>query len=238
MKAAFFVTATDTGVGKTIVTGGLVRALKKRGCDVGVMKPVTSGAVRRGGALVSEDAEYLRAAAGIDDPVELVSPVLLEEPLAPFAVTQMTGRKVDTGKMLAACTALKFKNKLLFIEGIGGLMVPLKKKYNVVDLAADMDSSLIIVARPNLGTINHTSLTIQCARGAGLQVAGVIFNYCEKRKQGAAELTNAEIIRQVCEVPVLGTIPYLEDTSPEELSDAIFGPVAEKLLSVSEISRT
>lgn len=238
MKAAFFVTGTDTGIGKTIVTAGLARSLKKRGSDVGVMKPVTSGAKTHGKSLISEDAEYLRAAAESDDPRGLVSPVLIEPPLAPFTAAVTAGMKVDVGKMLAACTALKVKHDLLFIEGIGGLMVPIKPDYSVANLAADMEAMLIVVARPNLGTINHTAMTIQCARAAGLQVVGVIFNYCENYKQGVPELTNADVIQQICDVPILGTIPHLKNTSPANLDDRVFGPVAEKLLSVSEISRT
>jgi dethiobiotin synthetase len=238
MKASFFITATDTGVGKTVVTAGLARALKKRGCDVGVMKPITCGAVRRGNSLVSEDAEYLCAAAGADDPMELVCPVILEPPLAPYAAASAAKQRIDVGKILAACTALRVKHELLLIEGVGGLMVPIRRDYGVLNLAADMDAPLVVVARPSLGTINHTALTVASARGAGLDVVGVIINYCENFKRGAPEMTNPDMIRKFCDVPILGTIPFLKDTSPSRLGDAAFGPVAEKLLSVGEISRT
>ena len=237
LKASFFITGTDTGVGKTLVTAGLARALKHKGYDVGVMKPVTSGAVRRGMNLVSEDAEYLLAAAGLNDPVMLVSPVCLEPPLAPYAATMLTGQKVEISRVMAALTTLQNMHSIVLVEGIGGLMVPIRRDYSVLDLVSEMDIPLIIVARPNLGTINHTWMTVNCARSRGISVVGVVFNYCRTLPRTSAERTNPDVIRQVCEVPVLGTVPHIENRDAASLPVGPFLPVAEKLLAVGEIAR-
>ncbi len=236
MKASFFITATNTGVGKTIVTAGLARAIKARGYSVAAMKPITSGAVWRDGRLVSEDAEYISAALGNDDPAELVAPILFEPPLAPFAVTLETGAEVDIGKAYAAFAALQIRYDIVLVEGIGGLLVPLRADYSVADLVSELGIPLVVVARPDLGTINHTALTVEYARRAGLDVAGVIFNYCKKPASDPAERSNPEIIRKFCDVPILGTVTWRADTAPDALDDATFGPIAEKLLSVAEIS--
>jgi len=237
MKAAFFITGTDTGVGKTVVTAGLAKALRYRGYDVGVMKPITSGAARRGMALVSEDAEYLLAAAGLEDPAMLVSPVCLEPPLAPYSVTMLTGQQIDISRVMGAYVTLRNMHDILLVEGIGGLLVPIKQNYSVLNLVAEMDIPLVIVARPNLGAVNHTAMTVSCARAARVSVAGVVFNYCENRPETAAEKTNPDIVRQVCEVPVLGVVPFMARRDAADLPMEPFLPVAEKLLAVSEIPR-
>jgi dethiobiotin synthetase len=237
MKAAFFITGTDTGVGKTIVTAGLVKALRHQGYNVGVMKPITSGAVRRGRGLVSEDAEYLLAAAGLEDPAMLASPVCLEPPLAPYSVTLLTGQQIDISRVMGAYVTLRNMHEVLFVEGIGGLLVPIKQNYSILNLVAEMDIPIVIVARPNLGTVSHTAMTVSCARAAGVSVAGVVFNHCEKRPETAAEKTNPDVVRQVCDVPVLGTVPFLARRDAADLPVEPFLAVAEKLLAVSEIPR-
>jgi dethiobiotin synthetase len=237
MKAGFFITGTDTGVGKTIVTAGLAKTLRQRGYDAGVMKPITSGAVRKGLGLVSEDAEYLLAAAGVEDPPMLVCPVCLEPPLAPYAATMLTGQQIDMSRVMAAYVTLRNMHDILLVEGIGGLLVPIKQNYSVLNLVVEMDVPLIIVARPNLGTVNHIAMTVACARAAGVAVAGVIFNYCENMPQKAAETTNPDVVRQVCDVPVLGIVPYIPRHAARELPPEPFAGVAEKLLAVGEIPR-
>lgn len=237
MKAAFFITGTDTGVGKTIVTAGLAKALKRRGYDVGVMKPITSGASRRGKELVSEDAEYLLAAAALEDPAMLVSPVCLEPPLAPYTVTLLTGQKIDMASVMAAFVALSNMHEILLVEGIGGILAPIRQDYSVLDLVREMDAPLVIVARPGLGTVNHTAMTVACARAAKVAVAGVVFNFCEDSPETAAEKTNPDVVRQVCDVPVLGVVPYMARHDAASLPVEPFEAVAEKLLAISEISR-
>lgn len=237
MKASFFITGTDTGTGKTVVTAGLARALRRSGYDAGVMKPITSGATRRGMGLVSEDAEYLLAAAGLDDPAMLVSPVCMEPPLAPYAATLLTGQKVEMTRIMASFTTLQNMHSILLVEGIGGLLVPIRRDYSVLDLVSEMGIPLVIVARPGLGTINHTWMTVNCARARGVPVAGVILNHCEQFPETPAERTNPDVIRQVCDVPLLGSVPYIKEKDAASLPVEPFLPIAEKLLAVSEIAR-
>src|SRR5205823_4609969 len=120
-----FITGTDTGVGKTAVAAALAGALRSRGLDVGVMKPVQSGAERGPGGLVAPDGHFLAIAAGVEDPPEWVCPVCLEAPLAPSVAAEMEGREIDLGVVFAAYRALRERHDWLIVEGAGGICVPI-----------------------------------------------------------------------------------------------------------------
>ncbi len=203
----FFVTATDTDVGKTVVAAGLVMALRQRGHNVGVMKPVASGGVQGpGGELTSADARFLMAATGTEDPMELVNPVCLREPLAPTVAARIEGKPIRYEAIMAAFRTLQARHETLVVEGVGGLAVPVAHEANVADVAGEMGLPLIIVARPGLGTINHTLLTVEAALHRKLCIAGIVI--CRyPLNPGAAERTNPEVIEQESGVPVLGLLP-------------------------------
>ncbi len=215
-RAGFFVTATDTEVGKTVVAAGAAMALRARGLDVGVMKPVASGGVESpAGQLVSADAVFLKMAADADDPLSLINPVCLRAPLAPTVAAQMEGRRIDLEAIRSAYAALSERHDALVVEGVGGLLVPVAHETNVADLAGEMGLPLIIVARPGLGTINHTLLTLEAAAHRGLRVAGVVISRYP-REPGDAERTNPEVIEREGGVPVLGLLPDDPSISVEE----------------------
>ncbi len=208
-RKGIFITATDTGVGKTVVALVLGTLLQEKGFNVGVMKPVQCG---------GDDAEFLRKSLRLkDDPAE-INPCFAREPLSPHLAFRREKRKIDVEKIRTAYGRLKQRHDIVLVEGVGGLMVPLSNDYFVADLARDLDLELVIVARPGLGTINHTLLTIEQARGRGLQVCGVIFSEDSKRKRGIPEKTNPAIIRQLGNVEVLGTIPYLKSLRRLEIA--------------------
>lgn len=201
MNKSIFITGTDTGVGKTVATLVLGTLLQEKGFNVGVMKPVQCG---------GDDAEFLRKSLRLkDDPAE-INPCFAREPLSPHLAFRREKRKIDVEKIRAAYGRLKQRHDIVLVEGAGGLMVPLSHDYFVADLIRDMELELIIVARLGLGTINHTLLTIEQARGQGLQIRGVLFSETSKRKQGIPERTNPAMIRQLGNVELLGTIPYLK----------------------------
>jgi dethiobiotin synthetase len=194
---SIFVTGTDTGVGKTFVAAGLAATLVRRGVDVGVMKPIATGSPL--------DTRKLRRAAGTDDPAELITPVHLAAPLSP----NMAARKpIDLSPVWKAYRALRARHDVLIVEGIGGLLVPIRNRFTVADLARRMRLPLLIVARPTLGTLNHTALTVDAARKRKLRIAGIVIDHHRPFRTGAAERRNPKAIEDLCRVPVLGVVRH------------------------------
>jgi len=216
VKRGFFITGTDTGVGKSVITAGLAGVLARMGRDVGVMKPVQSGAKWLAGRLVSEDAILAIKAAGIKDSLEEVNPIYLEAPLAPTLAAKKAGYVIELETLTKAYRRLQDRHEIMLVEGAGGLAVPLlSNKFLVAHLVKYWDLPIIIVARGTLGTINHTVLTVEYARKLGLATAGFIVNGCGNYREAQ---TNAEIIKEITGVPFLGILPWLDDVSVESSS--------------------
>ena len=203
-----FITATDTGVGKTAVASALAALLRRRGRNVGVMKPFASGCTEIDGRLVSADGLCLAKAAGADDPHERVCPVRLRHPLAPFAAAEIEGAGIDLDAVRAALAELTARHDCLIVEGIGGLLVPITADYWVLDFAAELAAPVLVVARAGLGTINHSLLTVEAAQQRGLEVAAIVLNAVEPLAGGPAEETNPEVIARLGGVPVVGPVPH------------------------------
>lgn len=208
MPKGFFITGTDTGVGKTFAAGVVISALSFLGYRTGAMKPVESGCIREGSGLIPSDGLFLRDIAGIDEPVDMVTPCRFENPLAPLIAAEIESAEVSIKDIMAAFNYMASKYDALVIEGIGGLMVPLKRNYYVSDLAAELGLPLLIVSRPGLGTINHTMLTIDHALRAGLKIAGIILNFTAPPENNLAERTNQELLTRISNIPVLGKLPF------------------------------
>ena len=120
---------------------------------------------------------FLKKIAGVNASLDLITPIRFENPLAPLTASEIEGRAVDLGTIKKAYQELSLEYDAMIVEGIGGLLVPIRKDYFVLDLASDLGLPVVVVARPGLGTINHTMLTVNCALKAGLTVAGIIINY-------------------------------------------------------------
>jgi dethiobiotin synthetase len=206
------VTGTDTGVGKTFVTVLLLRMLRQRGLRVAAMKPVETGASSRD---PGSDAARLRAAAGEDDPLEVVRPLLLAEPLAPWVATARGGTVVDLDVLDAAFRTLCEGRDAVVVEGAGGLLVPLTRDVAYDGLFVQWDLDLVVVAGNRLGTINHTLLTVRAAHDAGLRVRGVVLNALGPEPPGIAESTNLETLAELLSpVPVL-PLPWMRKPRDE-----------------------
>jgi dethiobiotin synthetase len=211
-----FITGTDTGVGKTAVACGFAAWCHRQGIDVGVMKPIATGGrwriVDGRRRLVSDDAVRLAAAADANDPWSLINPVCYKEPLAPWTAARRTGRPVNVRVVAAAFRTLARQHAFVVVEGIGGLLVPLTARLTVVDLIHRLGLPVIIVARPGLGTLNHTLLSLQCAKAAGLSVIGVVLNAHAPPPRDPlarlAEATNPDVLARVGRVPILGQLPF------------------------------
>lgn len=220
MSNGLFITGTDTGVGKTIVTATLARILRLRGVNVGVMKPVTSGCSERDGELISDDAELLAWAAGVDCDDD-VAPYRLREPIAPVEAARLDGVKIDFSRIVASYQRLTERYDYLLVEGAGGLMVPLNGGLLVADLASQLKLPLLVVARPDLGTINHSVLTCFAAGQLGLEVSGVVVNRFPAQP-GLAEKSAPHQIGSLCGAPILGIwddLPGSQEQIVERLAE-------------------
>ncbi|MDR3560178.1 MAG: dethiobiotin synthase [Negativicutes bacterium] len=230
--AGLFITATDTEVGKTVITGAIAAGLRARGLDVGVMKPLASGGVSdQDGRLVAEDATFLMKAAGIGEAErDLVNPVCLEPALTPAVAAKLSGVYIDIPAVLTAFQELSSRHQFVLVEGVGGITAPLWENYLVADLALAMKLPLVVVTRPNLGTINHTVLTVDYARRRGMNVAGLVFNGWNAGETGVLEEYNLAYITRLTQLPVWGNFPRSAAISvPEARTDALAGLAAEYL---------
>jgi dethiobiotin synthetase len=218
--AGFFITGTDTGVGKTLIAGAIARALSLQGRRVGVMKPFESGCRRNGDTLVPADALYLRNMAGSQDDLALICPYAFERPLAPGVAARLEHVSISLEKVQEIYSQMSAQHDFMLVEGAGGLMVPISEEQLIIDVVRLLQLSLIIVARSALGTINHTLLTVRTAQHAGIRVCGIILNKVSS-EQDEAEDTNPEVIRKFSNVPLLGQVPYIPEVkraNPEFLS--------------------
>ena len=200
-----FVAGTDTGVGKTIVAGAMAAALRLKGHRAGVMKPVACGSL--------EDSNYLQQHAQVDDPLKLITPIYLKEPLSPNVAARFEKKKIDLKKIDAAFSILKKKYEILIVEGCGGLLVPVlegPKPFYVVDLILRMKAKCVLVSRSGLGAINHSLLSIEALRARKIEPLGVIYNRLAGGPLGEAERTNPGVISKISKVRSLGTFPYMK----------------------------
>jgi dethiobiotin synthetase len=167
---SFFITGTDTGVGKTYITAQLCNMFRQAGFDVGVMKPVATGG--------RADAQYLLKQTGLKDPIDLVNPIHFKTPVAPTIAAKLAGKTINIRKIFSCYKKLKSIHKDgILIEGVGGVMVPLGKDYLIVDLIKEFRIPAIIITRSSLGTVNHTLLTIESLKSRKIPISGFIVNY-------------------------------------------------------------
>jgi dethiobiotin synthetase len=211
MVKGIFVTGTDTGVGKTYVASGIAASLRSQGVNVGVMKPAETGCRKRSGDLIPADAIRLARSAGAHDPLALINPYRFHNPLAPVVAAELEGKKIQARRIMNAYRTLIRKHDFMIIEGAGGIMVPLSRNYLYLDLAQAIELPVVVVARPGLGTINHTLLTVAALKERGISIAGVVINYSDKRRPGLAEKTSPRVIEKITRVPVLGVVQYQTD---------------------------
>ena len=207
-----FVTGTDTGVGKTVIACALAAWCHRRGLDVGVMKPVATGGRWMAGRWVSDDAMALVRAAGVDDPWPLVNPVCFKEPLAPWTAARRARATIRLDKIISAFRSLRARHDVVIEEGVVGLLVPLTARLSVGDLAERLRLPMLVVARPGLGTLNHTLLSLRYVRERHLPLAGVVINQAEPLPRDPmarlAARTNPEVLARFARVPVLGPLPF------------------------------
>ena len=206
-----FVTGTDTGVGKTVVAASIVTTLRARGEPVRAFKPVVTG-TDEPDPVWPADHELLARAAGMQ--VGEVTPVTFAPAVSPHLAAELAGRSIEPAKLVAHARGL---GQPLVAEGVGGLLVPLTTGYSVRDLAVDLGLPLVIAARPGLGTISHTLLTIEAARAVGLEVRCVVLTPWPE-EPSVMERSNRATIEQLGGVSVHGLPATTPDTLPAQLA--------------------
>jgi dethiobiotin synthetase len=203
-----FVTGTGTEVGKTVVAAAIARTLAAAGREVAVFKPAVTGLDEPGEA----DHALLRRAADCAQSDEQIAPYRYGPPASPHLAAALAGEEIDPARLRAAATEAGRSADVLVCEGVGGLLVPLSPRYLVRDLAVDLGLPLAIAAPPGLGTINHTLLTIEAARSAGLEVAMVVLTPWP-RSPTPVEESNRETIAELGRVRV-ETLPRIDLDEP------------------------
>ena len=202
-----FVTATDTGVGKTEVASALLSLLADRGLRPAPFKPYESGCVR---LEAPADALALRAAAGSDDALERICVHRFRAPLAPGVAARRLGRRPDLRPVLAAYRS--FAGRALVAEGAGGLLVPLDPRHDVVDLIALLRLPVVLVARAGLGTLNHTGLSLELLRRRGITVRAVVLSRTTPASDPSLA-DNARLLHERHGIEVLGPVPFLHSAT-------------------------
>jgi len=215
MGKGIFITGTDTGVGKTIIAGGLARVWLKNKKRIGVMKPIESGCVRSGDGLLPHDALFLKKMSYSTDDLDLINPYRLESPLAPSIAAELEGVEIDLKKIRRIYQQLDLKYDFMLVEGAGGLLAPLYKTFNSADLIRLLGIPMLVIARNTLGTINHALLTVEYARSNGLTILGIIINNLSVTPDLSTK-TNSQVIKKLSGLPLLGVIPYLPLPQREE----------------------
>jgi len=219
------VTGTDTGIGKTVIAGAIADWFRRQGKRVAVLKPAGSGCVRRREGLVSEDAEFLAHCADASHPLDVICPVRYAEPLAPAIAAERAKEPLDWTAIGRSVDTMSNGNDVLIVEGVGGLMVPMDAKHTFLDVAKWLKLPAVVVVRPNLGTINHTLLTVNALRSAGVKVAGVVINRYPAQTADVAAETNPRAIEKWGKVPVLCVVPDVAAGVKERLHADIVAAV-------------
>lgn len=206
--AEFFLTGTDTGVGKTLVAAALLRAAGERGLRTIGLKPVAAGGVHDGARCVNEDALALQAAASVPLPLARVNPVALRTAMAPHLAAAEEGARLEVAPLARACREVAaIEHDLLIAEGAGGWLVPLNERESMADLAAALGWPVILVVGMRLGCLNHALLSAAAVRNAGLALAGWVANSAGPPMYALD--ANIASLEARLGAPRLGTIPWL-----------------------------
>lgn len=215
-KPGLFITGTDTGVGKTVITCAMADILVRQGLKVGVVKPFASGCRKERGALVSDDAQALAHFAQLDPSVgglPLVTPITMKAPVAPAVGFEHKRERFDPTPISRSLEMLDKSCDIILVEGIGGIMVPVDPEQphvTVLDMARELGYPVVVVARAMLGTLNHTALTVSALRQGLCATAGIVVNMYEPDDPDPAMQTNREWMAKMTQVPILATVPNVD----------------------------
>jgi dethiobiotin synthetase len=205
----YFVTGTDTEIGKTLISAALLEAFQRRDCSTIGMKPV----------LHNEDVDLLKAASSVQAESDLIAPYLMQIPAAPHLVAALENRQISVAHIQSCYAQLIEKAEVVIVEGVGGFCVPLNAEVTTLDLAQQLALPVILVVGMRLGCINHALLTAQAIEAAGLRLAGWVANTVDPDMGYLNE--NVTALMERLPAPLLGRIPRMVNPSAEQVADLI-----------------
>lgn len=222
-----FITGTDTDVGKTIITAGIAAVMQSLGYSTGVFKPLQSGAIKKNNEFISPDLNFVSL---IDPNIKTKYSYCFHPPTSPYLASIIEKVQIDKKKIHADYNEFKRECDFVLVEGAGGILVPVQHNYLMADLSKELNIPLIIVARPDLGTINHTLLTIEAAKSRNIEIAGVIISNYPSNTKDISIRTAYHFIKEFSGVEILGTLPKIESIekgliNPEQLIDEVINNI-------------
>ena len=218
MNKSIFITGTDTDIGKTFVSVGLSLALKEKGLNVGYFKPFQSGA-KNG---LAPDIEELKKYSNINSKFSY----LFEGEISPHLASVLSNQEANLEKVKKDLADFSSNKDFVVIEGAGGLYCPAIKGKLFSDVIKELNQEIIIVTTPNLGRINHTLMTIDCAKNNNIKIKGLIINSMPKEKTLSQQNFIKEL-KMFTDIEILGIIPKIENPTKQEIIE-IFNPITEK----------
>ncbi len=214
MNSGYFVTGTDTEIGKTYVSCAFLRAFSSHGKRVSAMKPVASGCHRSEQGLRNDDALQLIASSDHSLPYETINPYAFEPAIAPHIAAEQANISIDLSHLKQCFNTIAEQADITIVEGAGGWLVPLDNQHSIADLAATLALPVILVVGIKLGCINHALLTAAAIREKGVTLAGWVANRVDPNCACIEE--NIRSIRQRINTPCLGDLPYAPQMEAEE----------------------
>jgi len=216
MKQAYFITGTDTGVGKTLISSALVYGFASRGLKAVGMKPVSAGCELDPltGQLLSEDVTSLIAASNVDAPLSLINPYAFAPAIAPHIAAAQSGVTISLDEIAGAFQQLTNLADVVIVEGVGGFCVPLNAESDTADLAQQLKLPVIMAVGMRLGCINHALLTMQAIKARGLSLVGWVANQVDPDMTAYAE--NLDALHHRISAPCLGVVPWLESADMKQ----------------------
>ena len=215
-RRGLFVTGTDTEVGKTVISAGLVHALGQRGLRVCGLKPVASGCLETPDGLRNEDALALQAAANVELAYETINPYAFVPPIAPHVAAARAHKTIDPAVIDKARRRAAEVAEVVVMEGVGGWLVPLGPDTSVADMAVDAGMPVVLVVGLRLGCINHALLTAESVRARGLTIAGWVANALSTEMAAAEEVVAA--IDERIGAPLRGQVPFMAEATPQQVA--------------------
>lgn len=225
-----FVTGTDTEVGKTVVSTGIVRALVARGLRVAAMKPVASGGEPTAEGLRSDDALQLLAASNVDAGYAQVNPYCFEPAIAPHLAAREAGVRIEPAPILAIAAVLAAQAEALVVEGVGGWRVPLSGTFDVPALARLLGLPVVLVVGLRLGCLNHALLSAESIAACGCRMAGWIGSVADARPM-ARQAENVDTLGRLLPAPCWGVVPHLDPVTSGAVADHLDGEAVVEALN-------
>lgn len=234
MNHSFFITGTDTGIGKTFVTSYLTASLRKKGVQAVPYKPIQSGGIVKDGQLRSEDVAFYKMLSALPYSEEQLCTYCFNDPVSPHLAMKRSDDTIHIPTIINQLKQLQAENEVVFVEGAGGLAVPLideeKKTYMMTDFIKDLQLPLLIVTQPNLGSINHTLMTISYAQSEHIPIAGMIVNQMPK-SPNTMQRDNVDMIEKLSGIPIVAMIPPIEEPLIKNCNDYLESHVNDDRLA-------